>query len=176
MLTYLLAGKHLLRTSLAVLESHAADLDKLEDVMDLLFHLGPQSGCPPMLKATANGGLRPTVRVTFATLIMYYPERHIHTEMTYVKKAMCDAYNERYATHSINGDAHDVYMRWGAIIKEKFNCDNLHLNRDVGPPDMTQRYTQVYTYISRCTDTHTGSHTDNGVPFISNPPHLIILI
>ena len=62
--------------------------ERLESVIDTLFSLHDAS--PPML--LRDGHLRPLMRATLATMVMYYLQRFLAKEMHTVLSAMRDAY------------------------------------------------------------------------------------
>lgn len=64
-------GKGPVYPSLVPILSTGISLTRLDKYIDLLFTL--HDGSPPMLHV--GGPLRPLLHVTFATMIMYYPER-----------------------------------------------------------------------------------------------------
>ena len=64
------------------------------------------------------------VEAAFASAVMYFDERRMAGEMTYVLSAMLDTLVE---LHLVEGNAPSTLSRWGAAIKTQFDLDNLHL-------------------------------------------------
>ena len=96
-----------------------------EDMIDHLFNLSDQS----MPKLCRDGALRPLLRATLATMIMYYSERSESNEMSTVLYHMREAYKSIRAPGE---DPHSKLVEWGDIIRCKFDVDNLHLSSDRG--------------------------------------------
>ena len=110
------------------------DMDRLESVIDALFNI--DSASPPMLGSLRThpergsyGSLRPMLRCALAALLMYYETRVAHGEMQEVHVSLHKALNEHYG--STDGARFGVPVltikRWGTMIAEKFERDNLHL-------------------------------------------------
>ena len=95
-------------------------LELLELMADELFSFHDAS--PPMLLQGAP--LRPMVRASLATLIMYYEQRFKDKEMHLVLTSMREAYTKKV---SAVDDAHAALIQWGGEIKRQFDIDNLHL-------------------------------------------------
>ena len=64
------------------------------------------------------------VHAMYATLVMYYGQRRKAKEMLFVQETMVDAYEKRISN---TDDTHAVLMKWGGLIKSKFDADNLHM-------------------------------------------------
>jgi hypothetical protein len=99
--------------------------ERLESMIDKLFSLHDAS--PPML--LRNGHLRPLMRATLATMVMYYQQRFEAKEMHTVLTAMREAYS---AVLSSVTDSHQALIDWGAAILSQFKLDNLHLTNMQG--------------------------------------------
>ena len=99
--------------------------ERLESMIDTLFQLHDAS--PPML--LRSGHLRPMMRASMATMIMYYPERFEAKEMHVVLTSMREAYST--ALSSAN-DSHQALIQWSAAIMSQFKLDNLHLTHVQG--------------------------------------------
>ena len=95
-------------------------LELLDLMADELFSFHDAS--PPMLLQGAP--LRPMVRASLATLIMYYEQRFKDKEMHLVLTSMREAYTKKV---SAVDDAHAALIQWGGEIKRQFDIDNLHL-------------------------------------------------
>jgi hypothetical protein len=99
--------------------------ERLESMIDTLFSLHDAS--PPML--LRSGHLRPMMRASMASMIMYYPERFEAKEMHIVLTSMREAYST--ALSSAN-DSHQALIQWSAAIMSQFKLDNLHLTHVPG--------------------------------------------
>ena len=99
--------------------------ERLESMIDTLFSLHDAS--PPML--LRSGHLRPMMRASMASMIMYYPERFEAKEMHVVLTSMREAYST--ALSSAN-DSHQALIQWSAAIMSQFKLDNLHLTHVQG--------------------------------------------
>ena len=99
--------------------------ERLESMIDKLFSLHDAS--PPML--LRSGHLRPMMRASMASMVMYYPERFEAKEMHVVLTSMREAYST--ALSSAN-DSHQALIQWSAAIMSQFKLDNLHLTHVQG--------------------------------------------
>ena len=119
-------------------------LERLERMIDLLFSLHDAS--PPML--LKDGALRTMMHATFATMIMYYEERFRAQEMHVVLAQMREAY---WQVAGPRADANGIFTQWGALIKSKFDIDNLHLTgrkAHDGDVQIIQSLRQLATVVS----------------------------
>ena len=95
-----------------------------ERFIDTLFSFAETGGRhPPML--LRDGELRIMLRAVLATMIMYYEERFLNSEMHTVLTHMRESY--AYALGQPIETAHNVLIEWGAMINARFVADNLHL-------------------------------------------------
>lgn len=110
--------------SIDALRDAGEDVDVLERingvhercVIDSLFNLDDAS--PPML--LSGGALRRMVLIAFASMIMYHDARMAAGEM----RPACLKLIEELGRISISNDK---LSQWGAIIRAKFDADNVHL-------------------------------------------------
>lgn len=108
--------------SIHALKDIGIGCETLEPLIDAVFHFDTAS--PIML--LKGGAMRPAVHAAFATMIMYYGERQQAHEMRAVHKVLYTALAAKKFTGH-HGDQHQLLMRWGQVIKERFDMDNLHL-------------------------------------------------
>ena len=96
---------------------------------------------PPVLRK--KGRLRQLMRDAFAAQLMYYAERHEHKEMQKVNVWL----QECVVKANMQGDgAHDKLILWSALLKGKFNADNLCITAPPGTLDMVCTHVWSYTY------------------------------
>lgn len=119
-------GKGPVAATLEALTVKGVPAEVLEAMMDTLFRI--DNSVAPVLHQ--GGKLRPALRCSFATLIMYYGQRLHAGEMNIVLFAMDSAYR----THAMpqlecmQGEARYTFLAWGEEIRSRFMVDNLHLN------------------------------------------------
>jgi hypothetical protein len=99
-------------------------LEGLELMIDFLFSFHEQGARPPPM-LMLDGELRPLLHAALATMLMYYHERFLNSEMHHVLICMREAYSRTLGTPG--EDAHSKLIEWGLAIRLKFDIDNLHL-------------------------------------------------
>ena len=134
------------------------DMGRLEAVIDALFNIDSRS--PPMLGSLqthpargSEGALRPMLRAALAALLMYYDVRIEAGEMQHVHVELHRVLNETYGPTdgARAGVPVSTIKRWGALIKAKFERDNLHLRTkaaDAGMGSVVQVVQQVAQSMS----------------------------
>ena len=104
-------------------------LEGLELMIDFLFSFHEQGARPPPM-LMLDGELRPLLHAALATMLMYYHERFLNSEMHHVLICMREAYSRTLGTPG--EDAHSKLIEWGLAIRLKFDIDNLHLTAKPG--------------------------------------------
>ena len=134
------------------------DMARLEAVIDALFNIDSRS--PPMLGLLqthpargSEGALRPMLRAALAALLMYYDVRVEAGEMQHVHVELHRVLDETYGPTdgARAGVPVSTIKRWGALIKAKFERDNLRLRSkaaDAGMGSVVQVVQQVAQSMS----------------------------
>ena len=98
-----------------------ADPSSLQRTIDVLlkFH---EATVPMFL---TGGRMRPLIDSAFASLVMYYPERHGKGEMTQLLDNMRDAYTSgfRVSAGGRSATPHHTLVYWSGVIRAKFDHD-----------------------------------------------------
>ena len=110
--------------TLEALALAGVDLKEVEQVINVLFKI-TDAGPPQLLLGTTTvraGELREMLHTTFASMVMYFEERHLAGEMNMVRDAMRKALKQRNMT---TGSEDALLIKWGNIIRAQFELDNL---------------------------------------------------
>lgn len=122
--------------SLVALCSVGVTAESLAHVIDDVFSL--QEGfSPPM--AMAGGPLRPFIECAFATMVMYYQERCIASEMREVNNRLLDSCARLLGM--LPSVANTTLSSWGSIIKAAFVKDNVRSRHEC--PEVSALQEQV---------------------------------
>lgn len=109
---------------LVIVNNRMVDQAFLENVIDNL--LGLHAAAPAQLRV--GGQLRPAIHITFASLVMYYPERKRAGEMNKVLARMEQVlYEEATRAGQSNIDTTNILTTWGEDIKRQFLNENMRL-------------------------------------------------
>ena len=138
--------------SLEPLLQDGEPLSLLEAVMDALFKLTGSKADPPQL--LRGGSLRPLLHHCFASMVMYYEERKLarpmegQTVIVMMMDAVRDAFSKQpEVTHLLDPD--DQIIKWGKLIRMRFNEVNLHLSSRSGETGIRQTAFSITTLGTR---------------------------
>ena len=107
----------------------------------------------PILGPNLEGRLRPAVRASFASMIMWHEERVPFGEMLEARDALSVGLHQAGWSQVV---IPALLVEWGSLIRAKFNCDNLHLISRGSERDATA---QVAASVNSLGKTIGGMHS-----------------
>ena len=132
----------------------------LETFADIHYTLSDLEYSPPQL--VRGGALRPLVLAALATQVMYYTERVKAESMYDVHNKMRGVVMHLKLAPTLL-EAHDLLGRWSALVKERFNMDNLHMTTrasDTGYQPLVNEMRKLKQEVTAARADATAAHAE----------------